>query len=248
MVAWVDGNLSALCNLQATALETAVTDVKSHVGNFANTVAQLDGNIATICNLVTNARSPPVDDNKLRGLPPCPSSTGDPSGLPFRPGGGWSSQDLWHAQLGIRQPPPAPAPAITDNGLEPVPPHVPPEPLVDNVTPVGQSAPHEGIATAPRHGMDEAATGPPGGSNNHPPQPLPINATGGNCHHPSLPQDDVDLSYDKNRAAGTSRPVPLSPYGVPSWPTGLRIPADTHSLQGMRGDSYREGEEASLGG
>jgi hypothetical protein len=101
-VARVDGNLSALCNLQATTLETAVTDVKSHVGNFANTVARLDGNIAAICNLVTNARSPPVDDNELHGLPPHPSSTSDPSGPPSRPGGGWSLQDLWDAQLGIR--------------------------------------------------------------------------------------------------------------------------------------------------
>ena len=157
-------------------------------------------------------------------------------------------QDLWDAQLGIRRPPPAPAPAITDNGLKPVLPHTPPEPLVDNVTPVGQSAPHKGIATAPRHGADEAATGPPGGSNNHPPQPPPANATRGNCHHPSFLQDNVDLSYGKNRAAGTSQPVPLSPYGVPSRPTGLRIPADMHSLQGTRGNGYREGEEASLGG
>jgi hypothetical protein len=114
-IAWVDGNLSALCNLQATTLETAVTDVKSQVGNFANSVAWLDGNVAAICNLVTNSRSPSVNDNKLRGLPPRPSSTGNPSGLPSRPGGGWSLQDLWDAQLEIRQPPPAPAPAITNN-------------------------------------------------------------------------------------------------------------------------------------
>jgi hypothetical protein len=101
-VAQVDGNLSALRNLQATTLETAVMDVKSQVGNFANTVARLDGNIATMRNLVTNARSPPINDNKLRGLPPRPSSTGNPSGLPSSLGGGWSFQDLWNAQLGIR--------------------------------------------------------------------------------------------------------------------------------------------------
>ncbi len=95
-------------------------------------------------------------------------------------------------------------PAIIDNGLKPAPPHVPPEPLVDNITPVGLLAPHNGVATAPRCGTDEAATGPPGGSNNHPPQPPPVNATGGNCRHPSFPQGDVDLSYDKNRAVGTS--------------------------------------------